>query len=123
MVIVLPFPTSITKLLSTCAFESEGNGIFLKGSSVRTQPVGAHEIKQDTPFGNLSRFDPRLHVLRIGDLTLLAEVSLQVDGGYVSKASAQRFDAIGQGDTEEEAIEDIKCAIKLLKDATSKMGK
>lgn len=123
MVIAVPFLTSLTKVLSTCVFESEGNGIFLKGSSVRTQPVGAHEIKQGTPFANLSRFDPRLHVLKIGDLTLLAEVILQVDGGYVSKASASRFDAIGQGDTEEEAIEDIKCAIRLLKEATSKMGK
>lgn len=80
--------------------------------------VGTLEIPLDTPFGNLSRFAPRLYVLKIKDLTLPVEVTLQVDGGYVSKASAPRFDAIGQGSTEEEAIDDIKCAIKLLREAT-----
>jgi hypothetical protein len=107
------------KFLSTCQVQNEGNGSFSSGTSSKVSQLGGLEINQGAPFENLSKFTPVLYLLKIDDMSLLVEVSLQIEGGYTSKTSAIRFDAIGQGNTEEEAIDDIKAAIKLLKEATS----
>ena len=105
------------KDLFTCKYQSEGISIFPKGSSVLVPPIAVVEVKGKAY--NLSKFTPKLHLLKIGDLSLLVETSLQIDGGYVAKTSTDNFDAVGEGDTETEAIEDIKSAIKLLKEAVS----
>lgn len=105
------------KTLSSSKLEEEGVGTFSQSSTLRTAQFGATEIVKNVPFENLSKFTPKLILL--ADLSLLAEVSLQFDGGYVSRASSFRFDAIGQGETEEEAIEDLRSAVKLLKEVTS----
>lgn len=108
------------KDLSTCKFETDGIGRFPQGSSLTPPQLAAIEVVKGEPLQNLSKFTPKLLVLTIGGVSLLAEVSLQIDGGYVSKTSTTEFDAVGQGDTEEIAVEDLLCAIKLLKEATSK---
>ena len=42
------------------------------------------------------------------------DVVLQEEGGYMARYSNEKFAANGQGETEEEALEDIRSAIELL---------
>jgi predicted RNase H-like HicB family nuclease len=107
------------KNLSTRRLDSEGNSVLLRGSSLVVSPIIAVEISKDVTFRNLSKFTPKLQILKMDNSTLLIEVSLQIDGGYVAKTSVDDFDAVGEGDTETEAIEDIISAIKLLKETVS----
>jgi len=43
----------------------------------------------------------------------------QTEGGFVTRIITSKFNATGQGKTEEEALEDIKAAIGLLKEEES----
>ena len=91
---------------------------FSDGSSLIVPALQSIEIRKDEPLKDLSKFSPKLRVLKVGDLSLLVEISLQIEGGYVARSSTLEFDAVGQGETEEEATEDIRHAIELLKEAT-----
>ena len=107
------------KSLSTHRLDSEGNSVLPRGSSLVVSSIVAVELSKDVTLKNLSKFTPKLQILKIDDSSLLIEVSLQIDGGYMAKTSTDNFDAVGEGDTETEAIEDIKSAIRLLKEAVS----
>lgn len=101
-------------------FDTEGTSILPQMSSLAVHPLEGVEIIEDEPLKDLSKFSPKLRILKVGDLSLLVDINLQIDGGYVAKTSALEFDAVGQGETEEEALQDIVYAIELLKEATTR---
>ena len=57
---------------------------------------------------------PSIEPLEVGGQIFPILVIPQIDGKVVTRISASRFNATGQGDTEEEALSDIKSAIELL---------
>lgn len=57
---------------------------------------------------------PSIEPLEVGGQIFPILVIPQIDGKMVTRISTSRFNATGQGDTEEEALNDIKSAIELL---------
>lgn len=108
------------KNLSNRESDTIGTGVFLDSSTLVVHPLKSVEIAKGQPLKDLSKFSPKLRILQVGDLSLLIETSLQIEGGYVAEASTPEFDAIGQGETEEEALQDIRHAIEILKEASAR---
>ena len=105
---------------SISELDTKGTGFFLENSSLIVHPIETQEVAKDQPLKDLSKYSPKLRILKIGDLSLPTQISLQIEGGYLAEASTLEFDAIGQGETEEEAIQDLTQAIELLKKSTTR---
>ena len=106
--------TASLKNLCNVSSGMTGSIGFSDGSSSIVPPLESLEIGKDETLKDMSKFSPKLRILKVADLSLLVEISLQIEGGYVAKGSTPEFDAVGQGETEEEATEDIRHAIELL---------
>ena len=78
-----------------------------------------HSSMEYTEVETLSQHISKLSMIEVKNQHFLMRLNLQPDGGYVAEVSTPIFGAIGQGETEEQAIQDIRDAIDILIEETS----
>ena len=81
-------------------------------------PINGHAIKS---FPELRLILPQFQFSRIRIINVREQffpilVCPEPDGGYITRIETPKYNATGQGETEEEAIKDITFAIELLMD-------
>ena len=68
---------TLLRNLSSTEFDTVGTyDNFSHGSSVIIKPLEAVETPKIEPLKNLSKFSPKLSILKVGDLSILIETSL-----------------------------------------------